>query len=133
GHDAGDLALKTYFQAIASVLSDRGQAYRLSGGADEVLVVLPNHNEQAAVQIIRLACIKLMSERLWPTDPNSLLSIAAGVITSTVSTASPAQLRANADKEQERAKDRSKETTPRPSVIAIKGKNDMCVIEHDAA
>src|SRR5262249_51931691 len=42
GHDAGDLALKAYFQAVMSVLGDRGQAYRLSGGADEVLVALPN-------------------------------------------------------------------------------------------
>src|SRR5205823_5000317 len=79
-HDDGDLALKTYFQAVVSVLGDRGQAYRLSGGADEVLVVLPNCDEQAAVQTIRLTCTKLMNERLWPEHPNSLLSIAVGVI-----------------------------------------------------
>src|SRR5262249_20941464 len=52
GHDGGDLALKAYFQAVASVIGDRGQAYRLGSGADEVLVVLPNHNAQAAVQIL---------------------------------------------------------------------------------
>src|SRR5262249_34087362 len=40
GHDAGDLALRAYFHAVASVLGDGGQAYRLSGGADEVLVLL---------------------------------------------------------------------------------------------
>jgi diguanylate cyclase (GGDEF)-like protein len=131
-HDAGDLALRTYFQAAASVLGDRGQAYRLSGGADEVLVVLPNHDEQTAVQIVQLACKKLMNERLWPTDPNALLSIAAGVITNTNPSALPGKLRATADEEQKRAKQRSKETTPRPSVIAVNGKDDLIIIEHDA-
>src|SRR5205807_2245049 len=48
GHDAGDLALKAYFQVVASTLGDNGQAYRLSCGADEVLVVLPHHDEQSA-------------------------------------------------------------------------------------
>jgi diguanylate cyclase (GGDEF)-like protein len=132
GHDAGDLALRTYFQAVASVLGDRGQAYRLSGGADEVLVALPNCDERAAVQFLRLACTKLMNDRLWPTDPNALLSIAAGVIINTDPTALPGKLRASADEEQKRAKQRSKETAPRPSVIAINGKRDLVVIEHDS-
>jgi diguanylate cyclase (GGDEF)-like protein len=131
GHDAGDLALKTYFQAVSSVLGDRGEAYRLSGGADEVLVVLPDHDEQAAIEIVRLACTKLMNERLSPADASSLLSIAAGIITSTDPAASPARLRAAADEEQKRAKQRSRGTPPRPSVIAINRKEDMIVIGHD--
>jgi diguanylate cyclase (GGDEF)-like protein len=133
GHDGGDDALKAYFQAVASVLGDRGQAYRLSGGADEVLVMLPNHEEQKAVEIVRLACKKLMNERLWPTAPNSLLSIAAGVITSIDPSVSPGKLRSAADAEQKRAKQRSKETTPRSSVIAVNAKEDLIVIEHNAA
>ncbi len=130
GHDAGDLALRTYFQAVASALGDRGQAYRLSGGADEVLVVVPNCDEQTAIQILKIACVKLMNERLWPTDPNALLSIAAGVLISSDSRISPIKLRSAADEEQKKAKVRSKEATPRPSVIAIEGKRDMIVIEH---
>jgi len=129
-HDAGDLALKTYFQAVSSVLGDRGQAYRLGG--DEVLVVLPDHNMQAAVQLVRHASTKLMNERLWPEDPSCLLSIAAGVITCTDPSDPPARLRSDADKEQKRAKQRSKETKPRPSVIAISGNDEMIVIGHDA-
>src|SRR5262249_52432098 len=93
-------------------------------------VVLPSHDEQTAVKTIRLACTKLMKERLWPTDPNSLLSIAVGIITTTDPSVSPTVLRSAADDEQMRAKQRSKETTPRPSAIAIKGKEDMMVIEH---
>lgn len=133
GHDAGDVALKTYFQAVASVLSDRGQAYRLGGGADEVLVVLPKCDEQAGIQIVRLACTKLMSERLWPKHADSLLSIAAGLIVTTDPSAAPATLRAAADEEQKRAKQRSKETMPRPSVIAVSRRAELIVIEHEAA
>jgi len=130
GHDAGDLALKTYFQALSSALSDRGQAYRLSGGADEVLVVLPHSDELMAVQILRVACTKLMNERLWPMHQDSLLSIAAGVISSSDPAAIPTTLRAAADEQQKRAKQRSKESTPRPSVIAVAGKEELIVIPH---
>jgi diguanylate cyclase (GGDEF)-like protein len=130
GHDTGDLALKAYFQAVNSVLPDKGQAYRLSGGADEVLVALPNHNEEAAVKFVRLACTKLMTERLRLDDRQALLSIAAGVITTTDPTSSPASLRSTADEEQKRAKLRSREIYPRPSVIAISGKEKLIVIEH---
>ena len=131
GHDAGDLALRAYFQAVAAVLGDGGQAYRLSGGADEVLVALPNRDEKTATQIVRLACTKLMNERLWPKDPDGLLSIAAGIVTSTEPAASPTKLRAAADAEQSRAKLRSKQTTPRPSVIAVQERDELVVIEHE--
>lgn len=123
----------TYFQAVTSVLGDGGQAYRLSGGADEVMVVLPNRDEQAAVQIVQLACTKLMNERLWPTDPTALLSIAVGVIAITDPTTSPTRLRSAADEEQKKAKLRCKQAVPPPSVIAIKGKDELVVIEHDSS
>jgi len=130
GHDAGDVALKTYLQAIASVVGDRGQGFRLGG--DEVLVVLPGHDAPAAVRLIELASRKLMSERLEPMGVKSLLSISAGVITSVDPSASPEKLRSAADKVQYRAKQRSKETSPRPSVIAINDRDEMVVINHDA-
>jgi len=131
GHDAGDLALKAYLQAVASTLGDRGQAYRLSGGADEVLVVLPNHDTQAAVQLLQLLCRTLMSERLEEIGEKVILSVAVGVITSNDPWASPTELRSAADKVQDRAKKRSREITPRPSVIAIDGQEDMIVIENN--
>lgn len=130
GHDAGDLALRAYFQAVSSVLPDRAQAYRLSGGADEVLVLLPNCGEQLAVRIVQLACNKLMNERLWPTDPNGLLSIAAGLVINADPKETAARLRSAADTEQKKAKQRSKQTTPRPSVIAIAGNDNLNIIKH---
>jgi hypothetical protein len=45
---------------------------------------------------------------------------------------SPTQLRSAADGQQKRAKQRSKEAVPRPSVIAINSKDDMIVMPHDA-
>jgi diguanylate cyclase (GGDEF)-like protein len=124
GHDEGDKALKAYFHAVASVLGDKGQAYRLSGGADEVFAVIPKCDEQTAVTIVQGACAKLMNERLWSREPNALLSIAAGVITTTDPTASPTKLRSTADEHQKRAKEKSRTKVPRPSVIAFKGSDD---------
>ena len=73
-----------------------------------------------------------MNERLFPTDPDCLLSLAVGVITSIDPSASPPKLRSVADEEQKRAKQRSKGTAPRPSVIAVNGQDVMIVIEHGA-
>ena len=72
-----------------------------------------------------------MSERLEPARVSLLLSIAVGVITSSDSSVSPMDLRKAADEVQSRAKERSKKTTPRPSVIAINGQEDMIVIAHN--
>jgi diguanylate cyclase (GGDEF)-like protein len=129
GHDAGDRALKSCFQAVAAAVGERGQAYRLGG--DEVLVVLPNHNGDAAAKVLQRACTKLMGEGLESTG-KSLLSIAAGIITSSKPTASPDDLRAAADKVQSLAKAESKKSTPRPSVIAVEGTEKLILINHDA-
>jgi diguanylate cyclase (GGDEF)-like protein len=128
GHDVGDLALKMYLQAIADAIGDRGQAFRLGG--DEVLVVLPGHDDTAAVGLLELASRKLMSEHLEPMGKKCLLSISAGVITCSDPRASPRNLRSAADKVQYRAKQESKGTEPRPSVIAINGTDEMKVITH---
>lgn len=130
GHDVGDVALKIYLQAVASAIGDRGQAYRLGG--DEVLVVLPNHDAPAAVQLLELVARKLMNERLEAKGSRVLLSTSAGVITSSDPSASPGNLRSAADKVQYRAKQKCKETMPRPSVIAVNGNDQMMVIKHDA-
>jgi diguanylate cyclase (GGDEF)-like protein len=127
GHDAGDQALRTYFEALSSALGDRGQAYRLSGGADEVLVVLPHCNESTALQLLRVACTKLMNER--PKDQESVLSMAVGIISTSDPAAIPTKLRAAADEQQKRAKQKSKESSPRPSVIAAGKKDELITIE----
>ena len=74
-----------------------------------------------------------MNEPLELTGADALLSVAVGLVTTSDQTASPTELRASADKVQQRAKKRSREITPRPSVIAIDGQEDMIVIEHNLA
>jgi diguanylate cyclase (GGDEF)-like protein len=123
GHDAGDSALKTYFACVASAVADRGETYRLGG--DEVLVILPGCDEGEAVKLIRLACSKLMGEAVEGGAP---VSIAAGVAVSVDPTVSPVQLRARADKAQYAAKARSKQENPRPSVVALDGREEQVVV-----
>jgi diguanylate cyclase (GGDEF)-like protein len=128
GHDSGDIALKSYFQAVESVIGDRGQAYRLGG--DEVLVVLPGHDTPHAVEVLETICRKLMSER-FDSDVDSISpSIAAGLVITNDPMISPKDLRHNADMQQKRAKNRSKQENPRPSVIAMGAFDTFKIIEH---
>lgn len=128
GHDAGDQALRTYFQAVVASIDDPCQAYRLSG--DEVLVVLPNHSAQATVPRVRNACATLMGAKLDLGGKTAAISIAAGILSTADPGASPTELRSLADSVQYRAKDRSKMGHPRPSVIAIENQEEMIVLEH---
>jgi diguanylate cyclase (GGDEF)-like protein len=130
GHDAGDSALKAYFQAVASVLGDNGQAYRLGG--DEVLALLPGHDETEATAVVGCVARMLMNERLFGDRADYPLSIAAGVVTCVNPNERPAGLRSRANDQQRRAKGKSKETSPRPSVIAFSGNADMIVLKHAA-
>lgn len=130
GHDTGDQALKTYFQAIATILADRGHAYRLGG--DEVLVLLPNCRQGDAQTLVTAICKMLMAEWRDNAAEVPLLSIAAGIVACKDATSSTKTLRAAAVEVQYRAKERSKESTPRPSVIAIAGQDQLIVLEHDA-
>jgi diguanylate cyclase (GGDEF)-like protein len=131
GHDAGDLALKAYFHAVSSAIGGQGEAYRIGG--DEVLVVMPNCDAKRAGELLKIACAKLMSERLEEIGSPLFLSIAAGVISSRDSSTLPGKLQSSADKLQYAAKERSKKTTPRPSVIASDEMPAMIEIPHERA
>lgn len=122
-HDQGDKALRVYFQAVASVLGDTGQAYRLGG--DEVLVVLPGDSSDAAVRKIQGVARQMVSG--VEADRTSI-SIAAGIVCLTNQDQKPPAVRHEADIEQKRAKERSRLSSPRPSVIAIQGVSDLIVL-----
>ena len=129
GHDSGDLALKSYFHAITSAVGEQGEAYRLGG--DEVLVVMPNCDEERACRLLNRACSRLMNERLEETGSPQFLSIAAGVISCRDSSALAPDLRSLADKMQSLAKERSKRGTPRPSVISTEEMSNPLVLSHE--
>ena len=120
GHDAGDHGLRAYFQAVASVLGDSGQAYRLGG--DEVLAVFADLGLDAAAHRVEAACHRLMADRLQIGEKTVFLSIAAGVVGVTDRVRTPMAVRSAADREQKRAKDASRNhAPPRPSAIAVAG------------
>jgi diguanylate cyclase (GGDEF)-like protein len=128
-HEAGDRALKSYFQAVASVLGDYGEAYRLGG--DEVLILLRGQDDQGAAVVVKRAATLLMNERLFPDHPHFLLSVAAGIISCVDPSEKPARLRSLADQVQMRAKEKSRETPSlRPSVISIGGTQELIVLEY---
>jgi diguanylate cyclase (GGDEF)-like protein len=124
GHDAGDRGLRAYFQAVASVLGDAGQAYRLGG--DEVLMVLPAWDTNESARIVEVACRRLMSERL--NVESIVLSMAAGVVCVNDSLPTSTAVRTAADTVQRRAKEESRKHSPRPGVIAIDQVVDMKII-----
>jgi diguanylate cyclase (GGDEF)-like protein len=130
GHDVGDEGLRAYFQSVASALRAVGQAYRLGG--DEVLVLLPEKDKSSAAQVIEIACRLLMKERLEIEGVPIVLSIAAGIVDVVDPGLSPVSVRKRADQEQYRAKEESRKTTPRPSVIGIENVQSLRVIEPSA-
>jgi hypothetical protein len=79
------------------------------------------------------AVVRAAHEAYIQAAASSLLSIAAGIVTCIDPNATPDQLQSAADAVQKRAKQRSRESTPRPSVIAVGGETDLIVIEHGAA
>jgi len=125
GHDAGDRGLRMYFEAVASVLTDDEQAYRIGG--DEVLVLLPRCDSRTAAKRLEVACRHLMRESL-ADNKMTLLSISIGIVSEVDALATPETVRSAADQTQYRAKEESKRESPRPSVIAIAAAEELTVI-----
>lgn len=120
GHAAGDDAIRRYLEVIAELTFDRGDAsfdradaYRLSGGADEVVILLPRLRLEAAVDFIRKVLVALGREVVHDLT----LRAAAGVVLATDPAESVNALKERADTEQARAKRLAREGA-RPSVLA---------------
>jgi len=128
-HDLGDRGLIAYFEAVASVVDDSGGAYRLGGGADEVLAIFPSLDGAAVLKRVEAACQRLMQDSVNDSEIRAVLSIAAGIVCTTDSTMRPGVLRSNADEQQKRAKEESRKTSPRPSVIAVEGIESLIVLQ----
>lgn len=124
GHDAGDLVLRAYFNALSTALADRAEAYRLGG--DEAGIILSTFSKEDALAVVKNVCLLFMGEHLRYRDSNlPRVSIAAGmVMTSNPSHLVP-ELRKSADTQMYRAKGFTKTKTPRPSSLAIEDDNDI--------
>lgn len=117
GHDAGSLAVRAYFHAVAAALADKAEAYCIGG--DEVTAILPSHGLEETKCTLRKACLLLMREEL-EFGGRSLppVSLAVGVVTTTDPRVKSTELRESADRAMYRAKVATKKGKPRPSAIA---------------
>jgi diguanylate cyclase (GGDEF)-like protein len=127
GHAAGEMAVRAYFQAVATALSDRGEGYGIGG--DEVVVILPSRGPREAVGTLSRACRLLMGEQLRLNGAGlPSPSISVGVATVTSPRTSLKQLRHRADQAMYRAKARAHQVKPNPSVIAVGEEGEVSVI-----
>lgn len=124
GHDAGDLVLRAYFNALSTGLADRADAYRLGG--DEVGIILSDISEDDAVAMVKNVCLLFMGDRLLYLGSDlPRLSISAGMVTASSPSRSVHALRDGADTQMYRAKESTKTKTPRPSSLAIEDHSDI--------
>jgi len=117
GHAAGDEALKSYMSMVSMLTERIGTAYR--NGGDEVVVILPNTTMDLALNTMRAVARGLHKEKMPGDLP---LSLSCGLVTTTDANTDAARFLSRADEEQKRAKERSREGKPRPSVFAVQGK-----------
>lgn len=115
-HATGDDALRRYLEVIADVCGDR-DAYRKSGGADEVVVLLPRTEQAAALDLARAVSRALGQQQV----AGHSLRAAFGLVVATSVAADPDDVVHRADLEQIRAKQESKQHAHRPSVLAFGG------------
>jgi diguanylate cyclase (GGDEF)-like protein len=102
GHEAGDEAIRAFFEVVSSVTFEKGDAHRVGG--DEVLVTLPNTSADEGAKLFRLM-LRGISERKVREQP---LSAVAGLTSSTTPGEAPKDVRRRADEVQYRAKEYSK-------------------------
>lgn len=99
---------------MAELSYSRGEAYRLSGGADEILILLPGFHVGAALNLVR----KLLATLGRAQVEGLSLRAAAGVVVATDPAERADALIDRGDLEQRRAKVASKANEDRPSVLA---------------
>ncbi len=127
GHEAGSLAVRAYFQAVATALSDQGEAYGVGG--DEVIAILPSQHLEKATTTFRKACRLLMGEQLkYDGIVMPSPSISVGVATVTNPRIGLKEVRHQADQAMYRAKARAHQVKPNPSVIAVGEEAEVTVI-----
>ncbi len=116
-HAAGDEALKSYMSAVSMLSEAVGEAYR--AGGDEVVVIMPRTTMDLALTTMRAIAAQLHREKMPGDLP---LSLSCGIVTTTDPDTDPGAFLKKADEEQKRAKGRSRVDPPRPSVIAVAGR-----------
>ena len=127
GHDAGDTAIKTYLQTIATICGDNIEGYRGDGG-DEVVLIMKNSSAEQARALLDGVLRKLHGEKIEGLPFG--LTASCGIITTTDPTADAQVLKNRADKAQYHAKTEAKKHSPRLSVVVVEdGQPQIVAVE----
>jgi diguanylate cyclase (GGDEF)-like protein len=118
GHDAGNEAIETFFEVVAAVIAEKGEAYRVGG--DEVMILFPSTTIAQGTELLRLILRGLGARRV----NQQVLSAVAG-LTSVVDPGElPHVVKKRADAIQYRAKAVSKSQPPtRFGALAVDGQD----------
>jgi|SRR5579871_55483 len=118
GHDAGDAAIKAYFQTAEALLGVHGDVF--CKGGDEVVAILSNCDRDTAQTALKDLCLALKDEQLRVGSGDPLkLTISIGLATTTVPSMGPTALLSQADEAMYRGKEVGKGHNPRPSSVAV--------------
>ncbi|WP_437546090.1 diguanylate cyclase [Sorangium sp. So ce367] len=119
GHSGGDEAIRAFFQAVMSTLGQHGEAYR--NGGDEAVVILPRTTDDGAGRLLGAFVRQLGKEvlRLGESRVEVALTASCGSVSTTNPAGNAKALLKRADEVQYRAKNKSKEQSPRVSAIAV--------------
>lgn len=124
GHDRGDLAIKTYLSHVALTFDRHGDAYRLSGGADEVVVLMPHTQSSEAVSRAR-RFLRTLGEQ---SVEGITLRAAGGVVVAFDRAGDVEALKKRADEQQGRAKTLARGLDSCPSCLAWEGSEPEVVM-----
>lgn len=119
GHEAGDDAIRAFFQAVLMTIGQQGDAYR--NGGDEVVLILPNVSDETARKLLDVFVKQLGKDALALGDAKvrTYLTASCGSMSTTDPRADATHLRKLADDVQYRAKEESKKPNPRVSAFAV--------------
>jgi diguanylate cyclase (GGDEF)-like protein len=117
GHGAGDKAITTYLQVLASICGDGIEGYRGDGGDEVVLVVRAMPKDRVA-SLLNAVLVKLAAEKVEGVDV--VLTASCGIASTSDPAADGDALKDRADKAQYRAKEAASNAGEgKPSVIAV--------------
>jgi diguanylate cyclase (GGDEF)-like protein len=126
-HAAGDIAIRTYFQTVTSLLGNKGEAFR--NGGDEVVVILPATEAAGAAGMLRRVCEAIMRERIqFNGSTLPALTLSVGVVTTADPASDIQSIHDLADKAMYRAKEYTKKHSLLASAISIEGQDQIQTI-----
>jgi diguanylate cyclase (GGDEF)-like protein len=115
GHPKGDEVIEVFLQTVSGVVQGRAEAYR--NGGDEIVIIAPGMNAEAAKKMLVQIVVQLGKERV--DGLAAPITASCGVVTTTNPGRDAEELFSEADKVMYRAKQESKKHEPRVSTVVV--------------